>query len=237
MSMNIHAKKGDKVTYNGINGSEEDKVFASSRHLMQGEEYTVEKMYLSEFNTGVNLLEDPLCVFNSVMFDDVEQTLEQQVNECKEQTEDVAFIAIKDGRVLLKIDQQGFVTIGTKVVGHEPGVPKYFKQELINSEFNPELPFECSDDGVDWLSLKSEEYCFFDKKRDQHVLYDLKDEEYTTTKHIRNVKKPSLTKDETLKSAFECIKWMQDNGRHTDDNGDWFNIPANALNAIQDYLK
>lgn len=199
MSMNIHAKKGDKVRYNGINGSDDDKHFASIQGLIIGKEYTVEKMYLSEFNTGVALIEDELCVFNSVMFDDVEQTLEEQVNECKEQTEDVAFIAIDDGRTLLKIDRQGFVTIGETVVGHEPGLPKYFKPTIkesliVEPEFNPSEPFEVSDhEGKEWYTPDNSSYVGQDKNGCHLLLIECQAgfelDEYQSFPHIRNVKK------------------------------------------------
>jgi hypothetical protein len=55
-------------------------------------------------------------------------TLEQQVNEYKEQQQPDALICMEGGRILLKVDAQGFISIDGMVVGHEPGLPKFFTE-------------------------------------------------------------------------------------------------------------
>lgn len=68
--MNIYAKKGDKVIYLSENGYDSDKEYADTI-LKKGETYTVGKTVVHSWMTDVYLEEFPDHIFNSVMFDDL----------------------------------------------------------------------------------------------------------------------------------------------------------------------
>lgn len=174
-------------------------------------------------------------------------TLEEQVNEYKGTygmdfglLQPAAFICIEDGRILLKIDAQGFISIDGQVVGHEPGLPKFFTEpeymttsngtkyqvrnhsvkpyvpadtikqmELITEklhdsmnslpDFNPELPFEATNDHGQnvWYPQQHETKYIGIDKQGRHVV---ENEVYTfcTYNYIRNIKEPEFTENQPV---------------------------------------
>lgn len=72
-TMNIAAQKGDKVIYSFPNNGYISDQSICAKHLILGNEYTIEKIDIDGFSTDVYLKELPNICFNSVMFRDVEK--------------------------------------------------------------------------------------------------------------------------------------------------------------------
>lgn len=79
--MNIYAKEGDKVIYcNPNNGYQSDKN-QCDRLLKIGEVYTVNSTDVGSSYTDVYLKEFPMEVFNSVMFDDFNEPVREELSD------------------------------------------------------------------------------------------------------------------------------------------------------------
>lgn len=74
--MNIYAKNGDKVVFLNRNGYDRDPKNACERGLVEGGVYTVEQTEVGGWHTNVYLKEFPEHRFNSVMFRDADESVD-----------------------------------------------------------------------------------------------------------------------------------------------------------------
>ena len=71
--MNIFAIEGHKVMCSTLDAGYDYHKEVAEKYLEVGNEYTVEKTYVSGYHTDVYLKEIPNIKFNSVFFEDVEE--------------------------------------------------------------------------------------------------------------------------------------------------------------------
>jgi hypothetical protein len=71
--MNIYALEGHKVKYSTFNAGYIGEREIVKKHLILGDEYTIEDTYVHNSYTDVFLKEIPNVRFNSVFFEDIDE--------------------------------------------------------------------------------------------------------------------------------------------------------------------
>ena len=71
--MNIYALEGHKVKVSNLSGGYDYHKEVAKKHLIIGNEYTVEKTDVDSWHTDVYLKEIPGIAFNSVYFEDIKE--------------------------------------------------------------------------------------------------------------------------------------------------------------------
>ena len=80
-TMNIYAKRGDKVRFSFPNNGYSMDIEIAKERLKLGEIYTVDYTCVGQSNTSVKLLEVPDRLFNSVQFEDEEDKTNERDGE------------------------------------------------------------------------------------------------------------------------------------------------------------
>lgn len=74
--MNIYALKGHKVCVVTLDAGQDHHKQTAKQHLELSKEYTVERTEVGSWHTNVYLQEIPDIAFNSVLFEDVSEQLD-----------------------------------------------------------------------------------------------------------------------------------------------------------------
>jgi hypothetical protein len=77
-TMNIYAKRGDKVKFSFPDWGYNSDIEKAKEYLTVGKEYTIEKTDVSSWHTNVYLQEFPEVSFNSIMFEDVVEGVQNE---------------------------------------------------------------------------------------------------------------------------------------------------------------
>jgi hypothetical protein len=195
------------------------KIYVDKDEIYEGD---FDHFYLSKEGEWMQC--NALCVTHEIPYNDLlklikgepEQSLEQQVAEYKDSKttpvfgiEDISvsipFICIEDGRTLLKVDAQGFVFMNYTVVGHEPLLPKYFKESTsaknAQVEFYPNEPFEVEIDENEWVKRPNAFY--IGKNREGNHVIQVPGDGYYSYSDIRNIVEPEF--NASMLEDGECM--------------------------------
>lgn len=110
--MNIYSKHGSNVKYLDENGYRLDREYARKCGLVKGQVYTVEYTWIGQSSTMVGLVEFPEHEFNSVMFEDYNETVERsqisilkkrivRIDETEDRKPDIGkcYVFVDDGNI------------------------------------------------------------------------------------------------------------------------------------------